>query len=118
MLEQLGHAVTIVGDGRQALQALEVGSFEVVLMDIQMPVMDGLEAVAALRAREQAAGGHVPVLALTAHAMTGDRERCLAAGCDGYLVKPIRSKALRAALGALNPTPGGLLDLKQARLSN
>ncbi|MBZ5639720.1 MAG: response regulator [Acidobacteriia bacterium] len=94
MLEKSGHTVVTVGDGRQVLAALERERFDLVLMDVQMPCMDGFEATAALRAKEKASGGHVPVIALTAHALKGDSERCLAAGMDGYVAKPIRQDKL------------------------
>ena len=99
LLETLGHEVTVVGDGKAAVETLEGGTFDLVLMDVQMPEMDGFEAVAAIRAREAHSGGHVPVIALTAHAMKGDRERCLANGFDGYLAKPVQEAELRAAIG-------------------
>jgi two-component system, sensor histidine kinase and response regulator len=102
MIENLGHQSTVVGDGAQALAALEVSAFDVVLMDIQMPEMDGFEAVAALRQRERHTGSHIPVVALTAHAMKGDKERCLEAGFDGYLSKPVQAKEFSLALSELN----------------
>jgi signal transduction histidine kinase/DNA-binding response OmpR family regulator/HPt (histidine-containing phosphotransfer) domain-containing protein/HAMP domain-containing protein len=94
ILEKKGHAVTLAGNGREALSALAAGTFDVVLMDVQMPEMDGFEATAAIRAREKDMGGHVPIVALTAHALKGDREACLAAGMDEYLTKPIRTSEL------------------------
>ncbi len=103
MLKRQGHEVEIAGNGHEALAALERGTFDVVLMDVQMPVMDGFEATAALRAREAPGGPHTPVIALTAHAMTGDRERCLAAGMDGYLSKPMQPAALERELAAVVP---------------
>ena len=101
MLEDQGHEVTVVGDGRLATSAVASGTFDVVLMDVQMPEMDGFEAVAVIRKCEAAEGGHLPVIALTAHAMAGDRERCLGAGFDDYLPKPINSAALHEALARL-----------------
>jgi len=101
MLEHLGHTAVVAPDGRQALEALGTGRFDVVLMDLQMPGMDGFEALRAIRERELATDEHLPVIALTAHAMHGDRERCLRAGFDGYLAKPIRQADLEAALNAL-----------------
>jgi len=89
LLEKRGHRVVLVVDGRQAIEALNQGSFDLVLMDVQMPEMDGLEATALIREKEKKTGKHQPIIALTAHAMTGDRDRCLAAGMDGYLTKPI-----------------------------
>ena len=85
ILEKQGHTVAVVGDGQAALTALAQEAFDLVLMDIQMPVLDGLEATAAIRAQEKTQGTHVPIIAMTAHAMRGDRERCLAAGMDGYV---------------------------------
>jgi CheY-like chemotaxis protein len=97
MLRQLGHAVTVVANGRQALEALARGHFDVVLMDCNMPELDGLEATRQLRA-----GGvrdpNVTVIALTANAMDGDREACLAAGMDDFLSKPVSIQALRQAI--------------------
>ncbi len=98
LLEKRGHRVTLVADGRQAIEALDQGSFDLVLMDIQMPEMDGLEATAILREKEKKTGNHQSIVALTAHAMTGDRDRCLAAGMDGYLTKPIRPQELDQVL--------------------
>jgi len=95
LLTKRGHTFVAVGDGREACAALEAGGeFDVVLMDVQMPVMDGFEATAAIRAREAKHGGHLPIVALTAHAMKGDLERCLAAGMDAYVSKPIRAAEL------------------------
>lgn len=86
--------VTVVETGKQALDILERETFDVVLMDVQMPEMDGLEATLALRARERETDMHVPVVAMTAHAMEGDRERCLEAGMDDYIAKPIKADVL------------------------
>ena len=105
LLQKEGHSVEVAGDGRQALDALARETFDIVLMDVQMPGMDGLEATAALRERERATGAHLPVLALTAYAMKGDRERCLAAGMDGYVSKPLRPAELFEAMAqALDST--------------
>jgi two-component system, sensor histidine kinase and response regulator len=88
-------SVTLADDGRQAVDAFEAGRFDLVLMDVQMPEMDGFEAVAAIRALEHAQGRpHTPIVAVTAHAMVGDREKCLEAGMDAYLSKPIRRQLL------------------------
>jgi len=94
LLEKRGHFVVVAANGREALEALEKGSFDLVFMDVQMPVMDGFEATTAIRKKEAASGMHVPVVALTAHAMKGDREKCLAGGMDEYLTKPIRPQEL------------------------
>lgn len=90
MLEKLGHSVVLTGNGAEALEALERAPFDAVLMDIQMPVLGGLEAVAELRRRELNHGRRTPVIAMTAHALQGDRDRCLGAGMDGYVSKPVR----------------------------
>ena len=94
MLEKRGYRVVVAGNGREALEALRKDTFDLVLMDVQMPEMDGLEATRALRDTEQGSGIHLPVIALTAHAMKGDLDRCLAAGMDGYLSKPIPAAEL------------------------
>jgi signal transduction histidine kinase/CheY-like chemotaxis protein len=98
LLESRGHQVTVAANGREALAALQQDSFDLVLMDLQMPEMDGFEATAAIRDRECATGKHQLVVAMTAHAMKGDDRRCLDAGMDGYLAKPIRSEAVDALL--------------------
>ncbi|MFL5401816.1 MAG: response regulator [Gemmatimonadales bacterium] len=103
ILEKRGHSVDVVGNGVQALDALKRAEFDLVLMDIQMPEMDGFEATAAIRAGESSSGISIPIIALTAHAMTGDRERCLAAGMDAYLSKPIRAAELIQTIESLMP---------------
>jgi signal transduction histidine kinase/CheY-like chemotaxis protein/HPt (histidine-containing phosphotransfer) domain-containing protein len=103
LLKGAGHRVVVAGNGKEALAAVERESFDLILMDVQMPVMDGFESTAQLRAREQATGQRVPVIALTAHAMKGDRERCLAAGMDGYLAKPIRASELLRVIDQFAP---------------
>jgi two-component system sensor histidine kinase/response regulator len=98
LLEPRGHRVTVANDGREALETLATQSFDVVLMDVQMPRMDGFQATAAIRAGEAATGSHLRIIAMTAHAMRGDRERCLEAGMDSYIAKPIRSEELIRAV--------------------
>jgi CheY-like chemotaxis protein len=98
LLEKRGHRVVVAANGREALEALEKDRFDLVLMDVQMPEMDGMEATAAIRKKESKSGAHQWVIALTAHAMKGDRENCLAAGMDGYLTKPIRPQELDEVL--------------------
>jgi CheY-like chemotaxis protein len=103
LLEKQGHHVQVAGDGREALEELKKADFDLVLMDVQMPVMGGFEATAAIREMEQGTGKHIPIVALTAHAVTGDRERCLAAGMDGYVPKPIHTEELFEQIEALIP---------------
>ncbi len=106
ILEKRGHTVEIVGNGRQAVAAFEAGldgrsgkaSFDLILMDMQMPELDGVQATKLIREREKTSGGHIPIIALTANAMTGDREDCLRAGMDDYVSKPLEVKALLAAI--------------------
>jgi CheY-like chemotaxis protein/HPt (histidine-containing phosphotransfer) domain-containing protein len=108
MLEKLGHAVTVANNGREALDAIGAQAFDLILMDIQMPEMSGFEATEAIRRQERASGKHLPIIALTAHAMDGDRERCLESGMDGYVSKPVRGEELARAIGSLlTATPGG-----------
>jgi two-component system, sensor histidine kinase and response regulator len=94
LLEKRGHEVTVAGNGEEALEALDGQAFDLVLMDVQMPEMDGLQATAAIRKGEMNTGKHIPIIAMTAHAMAGDKERCLGAGMDDYLTKPIRPEQL------------------------
>jgi CheY-like chemotaxis protein len=98
LLSKRGHAVTVVHNGREALECLERETFDVVLMDVQMPVMGGYEATVAIRERERHTGRHQRIIAMTAHAMNGDRERCIAAGMDGYLSKPLDVRMLRSVV--------------------
>ena len=98
MLEKRGHQVQVVADGREAVAAVERERFDAVLMDLQMPHLNGFEATRHIRAREATSGGHVPILAMTAHALKGDRERCLESGMDGYVSKPVQAEELFRAL--------------------
>ena len=100
LLERRGHAVSVAENGKQALTMIEKHKFDVVLMDVQMPEMGGVEATQAIREREKSSGAHVPVIAMTAHAMRGDREKCLAAGMDGYVAKPLDVRAFLQAVEA------------------
>jgi PAS domain S-box-containing protein len=104
LLEKRGHTVVVVGDGKQVLDALEREGFDAVLMDVQMPRMNGFEATAAIRLTERDTGRHVPIVAMTAHAMKGDREKCLQAGMDGYVTKPVQAAELFDAIAAVVPT--------------
>jgi two-component system, sensor histidine kinase and response regulator len=94
LLEKRGHHVTVVGNGAEAIAVMDNLDFDLVFMDVQMPQMDGLEATAVIRGKEKITGKHQPIIALTAHAMKGDREKCIAGGMDGYLTKPIRPQEL------------------------
>jgi CheY-like chemotaxis protein/HPt (histidine-containing phosphotransfer) domain-containing protein len=98
ILEKQGHTVLLAHNGREALARAQADTFDVVLMDVQMPEMDGLAATAAIRQLESKSGARLPIIGVTAHAMKGDRERCLAGGMDGYVSKPIRPAALFAAI--------------------
>jgi CheY-like chemotaxis protein len=98
ILRKLGHQVVVAGNGLEVLTLLDTMTIDLLLMDIQMPEMDGFAATAAIREREKITGGHLGIVALTAHAMQGDRERLLAAGMDGYMSKPIRTQELKAIL--------------------
>ena len=107
LLEKWGHRVTVAENGRAALHCWEAEAFDLILMDLQMPEMDGLEATIRIREEEQKTGLHIPIVAMTAHALKGDRERCLNVGMDGYVAKPIRQHELYQAfaeLFALDPT--------------
>ena len=98
LLEKRGHRVTVANNGREAVELLERSSYDLVLMDVQMPLLDGIEATTLIREREKETGIHQPIVALTAYAVKGDQDRCLAAGMDGYLPKPIRPEELDALL--------------------
>ncbi|HEX8881466.1 MAG TPA: response regulator [Candidatus Acidoferrum sp.] len=115
VFEKLGHQVTVVNNGREALSAVQAGKFDLIAMDVQMPEMDGLNATMAIRAWERATGAHIPIIAMTAHAMRGDRERCLAAGMDAYTSKPIRVRELEQAIGLLmNPQSSARMPASEA----
>jgi CheY-like chemotaxis protein len=102
LLEKRGHKVVGVGNGREAVAAAENQNFDLALVDLQMPEMDGLQAVGLIRQNEERTGsGRLPIIALTAHAMRGDRERCLAAGMDGYITKPINRVELFSAIDSV-----------------
>jgi len=111
-LEKRGHTVSAAGNGREAVEVFTAGDFDAIIMDVQMPQMNGLEASAAIREHEARDGGHVPIVAMTAHALAGDRERCLAAGMDSYVSKPLSAVELiqaveAAAAGEADPETAG-----------
>jgi PAS domain S-box-containing protein len=112
LIQQQGHSVSVANNGREALAIIANNRFDAVLMDVEMPEMDGFSAASAIRKQERATGEHLPIIAMTAHAMSGDKERCLAAGMDAYLSKPIQANQLFnviddlcGSLRAMNPTP-------------
>jgi len=115
LLAKRGHSVRVAANGRQALELLETDHFDAVLMDVQMPEMDGFEATAAIRAKEAITGAHLPIVAMTAHAMKGDRERCLDAGMDGYVSKPLNSEELLKVLEKFSSSSGAVEDPEPAR---
>jgi len=113
LLEKLGHTAALAASGVEVVAALDRQPFDLVLMDVQMPEMDGFQATAAIRERERRTGGHTPIVALTAHALTGDRERCLAAGMDGYLAKPLRIDELASEIHRVLTDPDSDADAQE-----
>ena len=101
LLEKQGHTVEVANNGREALAALDRAPFDLVLMDVQMPEMDGFEATVAIREHELGRRAHIPIVAMTAHAMKGDEERCLQAGMDAYVSKPIDGQRLLRTIDKL-----------------
>ena len=101
LLEKMGHSVALATNGAEAVRVHGAGRFDVILMDVQMPEMNGFEATARIREHEKRTGEHIPIIALTAHAIQGDRERCLAAGMDDYLSKPLNAGALAGKLESI-----------------
>jgi CheY-like chemotaxis protein len=106
VLEKQGYKVAVANNGQEGVELWQQEKFDVILMDVQMPVMGGFEATAAIRELERGTGRHIPIIAMTAHAMKGDRERCLEAGMDGYVTKPIQAKELFAAITELTACLG------------
>jgi signal transduction histidine kinase/CheY-like chemotaxis protein len=118
LLEKKSHIVETVGNGREAFDRLENEDFDLVLMDVQMPEMDGFEATARIRDREKSTGRHIPIVATTAHAMRGDEERCLCAGMDAYISKPIQAEKLYEAIGTMVARfPAGHIHCRISRSS-
>jgi len=120
-LEKLGHTAVLANNGSEALSLLSKQEFDLVLMDVQMPVMDGLTATRHIRATEKITGRHIPIIAMTARAMRGDREICIAAGMDGYIAKPVRLADLASALSgkqaAISGAPSNAVNMKVSRPS-
>jgi CheY-like chemotaxis protein len=108
LLEKAGYQVTVVANGQEAIDTLKDRSFDVVLMDVQMPEVDGITATQIIRAAEAFGQERVPIIAMTAHAMDGDRARCFAAGMDGYISKPINSVQLMTTIADVWRDAGGL----------
>ena len=119
LLEKHGHTVVVANHGKEAVAALESQDVDLVLMDVQMPEMDGFQATKIIRDREKSTGKHVPIIAMTAHAMKGDRDRCLNAGMDDYVAKPIRAKHLLRTIGAvLHSSDTGEEEIEPAAASS
>ena len=116
-LEQRGHSVVVANNGKEAVAAFESQSFDVILMDMQMPEMDGFEATAVIRDKQKTMGNHIPIIAMTAHAMKGDRERCLDAGMDGYISKPIRKEVLYKNIEEIGSGSGELQTAQEDRVA-
>lgn len=116
ILQKIGHAITVANNGAEALEMLAANSFDLVLMDIQMPQMDGLTATRNIRMQEATTHFHVPIIAMTAHAMKGDRERCLEAGMDGYVSKPINTQELESAISKVMNLPGSNADRTKTKV--
>ena len=117
LLEKRGHTVAVAGNGREALELLERQSFDIVLMDVMMPEMDGFEATRRIREKEKASGAHLPIVALTAHAMRGDRELCLNAGMDAYVSKPINLEELFSVIETMLSSAAPASDSKVSSLT-
>ena len=109
-LQKLGHVPTLAANGRETIERFRTGSYDLIFMDVQMPEMDGLSATEAIRKLEKSSGTHIPIFAMTAHALKGDRERCLAAGMDGYISKPATLAEIASAVNSVPPAPGGQRD--------
>jgi signal transduction histidine kinase/DNA-binding response OmpR family regulator/HPt (histidine-containing phosphotransfer) domain-containing protein len=109
-LQKLGHVTTTAANGRETIERFRAGSFDLIFMDVQMPEMDGLSATGAIRELEQSSGAHIPIFAMTAHALKGDRERCLAAGMDGYISKPATLAEIESAVNSVPPAAKGPPD--------
>ena len=118
LLEKRGHNVVLAQNGREALQTLKRQQFDIILMDVQMPEMDGFEATKLIRVEEKASGRHIPIIALTAHAMQGDEERCLACGMDGYVTKPIKLDELFSVMEKVVPGINRGSDTKIPSVTN
>jgi CheY-like chemotaxis protein len=107
VLQKMGHTAVLAQNGKEALALAAAEKFDLVFMDVQMPEMDGLAATGAIRENEKISGAHLPIFAMTAHAMKGDRERCLEAGMDGYITKPVRFSDIEETLSGLASAPPG-----------
>src|SRR5262249_39196640 len=101
LLEKRGHSVIVASDGKQAVAAAENDRFDAILMDVQMPQLNGFEATAAIRAKEATSGGHIPIIGMTAHPMKDDGEKCVAAGMDGSVCKPVQAAELYQAIASV-----------------